>query len=484
MAHYNFATPFSAWLARCFAALCLLLSTNAWAQDNAVLVAPFQGSKPQGLRDLAVKLLEQDGFTVVEGDSGLTPDSGEYSVSDAAKSKRAVAVLFVTTSLTKVYWRSKLEVRDGSSGKSVGEATIQSKSYRGLQKAYKDKLVTELMPLFEKCSSPKEAPATKATTAKSSTADDSSFEEKEPSETNADEWSSEEDSSPDSSDESNTDTPELGPDEKEQRRKSLTKIEALAVSLGPNVVLRSWSINDPLTNADDGALLPAHDVPTVGFRAGLLLFPMAFFSDSVSKHIGLQLNYAMSLLGETNVGNVTRNPNDTVRNTTLQAFDVGLHIRIPVEPLTLGIVGAYGFDSLVIDGPKDQVAVPDVAAEFIRAGLLAQLALGKSTLARLGFGYRHLLGFGDGSPEIQSTAWFPDALGTGLDARLELRQMLSSTFGVSLGGDWTQYTVDFNVQPDAVANAANAGLAAPPIAGGATDRYLRFDLSAVVVLGN
>jgi hypothetical protein len=61
--------------------------------------------------------------------------------------------------------------------------------------------------------------------------------------------------------------------------------------------------------------------------------------------------------------------------------------------------------------------------------------------------------------------------------------MFSSAFGLSLGGEINQYTIDFNVQPNHVSNAAAAGQSAPPIAGGATDRYLRFDLSAVVSLG-
>ncbi len=480
MAPSKSAFVFTRWFGYCLTLVLLLQGPIAWAQDNAILVPPFQGSKPQGLRDLAVKLLKDDGFTVAEGGSGLTANSGDYSVSDAASDKRAVAVLFVTTSLTKVYWRSTLVVRDGSSGKSVGETTIQSKSYRGLQKAYKDNLVSELMPLFEKCSASDDKSNTTTATA---TSDDAFFDDKKDKKSDEDDWSSEPSSS-DQEDEGETSAElDLGPDEGKQRRDSLEKTEALALTLGPNMVLRSWTINDPLTEANDGPLLPAHDVPAVGFRAGLLLFPTAFFTDNVTKHIGLQLNYAMSLLGETNVQNVTRDPNDTVRDTTLQAFDVGLHVRLPFEPLTLGLIGAYGFDSLVVDGPKDRVAVPDVRAEFVRAGVLAELGFGKTTFGRLGLGYRYVFSFGEEAPQMQSANWFPAALGRGFDARLEVRQMLSSAFGLVLGGEWNQYAIDFNVQPDHVTNAANAGLPAPPIAGGATDRYMRFDLSAVVSLG-
>ncbi len=485
MAPSKSAFVLTRWFAYCLTIVLLLQGSTAWAQDNAILVPPFQGSKPQGLRDLAVKLLKDDGFTVVEGGSGLTAAAGDYSVSDAATDKRAVAVLFVTTSLTKVYWRSTLVVRDGSSGKSVGETTIQSKSYRGLQKAYKDNLVSELIPLFEKCSAGDDKSNAAAASASTATADDASFDDKKGKETEEDDWSSEPSNSESGEDGETSTELDLGPDESEQRRNSLEKkAEALSFTLGPNMVLRSWTINDPLTEANDGPLLPAHDVPAVGFRAGLLLFPTAFFTDNVTKHIGLQLHYAMSLLGETNVQNVTRDPNDTVRDTTLQAFDVGLHVRLPFEPLTLGLIGAYGFDSLVVDGPKDRVAVPDVRAEFVRAGILAQLGFGKTTFGQLGLGYRYVFSFGEEAPQMQSANWFPAALGQGFDARLELRQMLSSTFGLVLGGEWNQYAIDFNVQPDHVSNAANAGLSAPPIAGGATDRYLRFDLSAVVSLGN
>lgn len=500
MAHSKRVTRLLQWLLAGITFVVSLSGGNAWAQDRAILVAPFQGSKPQGLRDLAVKLLEADGFTVTEGPGDLTVKAGDYTVSRAAQDGRAVAVLFVTTALTKVYWRSTLVVRDGSSGKTVGETTIQAKSYNGLQKAYKEKLVTELMPLFEQCGEDEPAPAAVTTTAprrEERTRQESQSRRKEQTarreqqprerdpeparESEQDDWSS---ASNDQDDAKSGETESVSsPSDHDRRRDRPKKPEALRLTLGPNLVMRSWAIKDPLTNANDGALLPAHDVPSVGFRAGLLMFPTAFFADDITKHVGFQVRYAMSLIGETNVENVTRDANDQVRKTTLQAFDAGLHIRIPVEPFTFGIIGAYGFDALTVDGTKDRVAVPDLRAEFIRAGLLTQVAFGKSTSGSLELGYRNILGFGTEAPQVQSARWFPSALGTGFDARVELRHMFSTAFGLTLGGEWNQYAIDFNVQPDHVANAADAGLPAPPIAGGATDRYLRFDLGVVVSLG-
>lgn len=479
MAHSNlrFGTMLRNVLAAFMALLITLSPHFSHAQGNAVLVARFSGSKPQGLRDLTIQLLEADGFTVAPGGESLSADSGEYSVVSAARETHAVAVVLVTTGLTKTSWRSTVTVRDGATGKSVGEATITGKSYKGLQKAYKQNLITELMPLFEKCSP--EEPAAKPA---ASTSDDSFFEEK-PAKEDPNELPPPDEPAASEGDEEASDELDLGPDENQQRRDSLKKTEALSLTLGPNLTLRSWAINDPLTNAGDGPLLPAHDVPAVGFRAGLLVFPAGFFTDDVVRHIGIQVNYAMSLLGETNVENVTRDPADKSRNTTLQSFDAGLHVRIPFDPLTLGVIGGYGFDAIVIDGSKTAVAVPDVQADFIRAGLLAQLAFGKATFARLGIGYRYLLGFGEEAAQLQSANWFPKSLGTALDARLEFRHMFSSSFGLQLGGEINQYAIDFNVQPDHVSNAEAAGGSAPPIAGGATDRYLRFDLSAVVSLG-
>lgn len=460
------------------AVLCLSVSSLASAQSS-VLVAPFQGSKPQGLRDLAIQLLEADGFTVAAGGESLSVDAGEYEISRTAKEKHAVAVLYVTTGLTKTSWRSTLTVRDGKSGETVGEATISAKSYKGLQKAYKEKLISELMPLFEKCSEDESASAAAAPATK--TEDD--WDDKPAAEaTPANELPPADNSDSAESAEGSA-ALDLGPDETQQRRDSLKKTEALSLTLGPNLVLRSWEIHDPLTNAGDGALLPAHDVPTVGVRAGLLVFPAAFFTSDLVKHIGVQLDYSMSLVGQTNVENVTQDPDDKMRNTTLQSFGAGLHVRIPLEPLTLGIIGAYGFDSVTVDGSKDRVAVPDLQTDYIRAGLLAQLAMGKSTFARLALGYRHVLGFGQEAPQLQSSFWFPEALGKGFDARVELRQMFSSAFGLAIGGEYNRYAIDFNVQPNHVSNAAEAGQPAPPIAGGATDAYMRFDLSAVVSLG-
>lgn len=476
------------WVGSFLAIAILSFATDLFAQ-SAVLVPPFGGSKPQGLHDLAVRLLEDDGFTVAEGGDSLTDDAPESDVARVAGNRRAIAVVFGKTALTKVYWRSTFKVHDGSTGKKVGEATVQGKSFNGLQKAYKEKLISELMPLFEQCSSgDSPAPATAKPPA-GSTADDSFFADKTTSEppAAAEEPAASTDSDTDGDTNSDSDGEsaalDLGPDEREQRRDSLKKTEAFAVTLGPSFALRNWSVNDPLRDAQDGALLPAHDVPAMGFRAGLLVFPAAFFSEGAARHLGLQVHYAMSLLGQTSVENVTRDPNDTSRDTTLQSFDVGLHVRLPFDALTLGIIGAYGFDATLIDGPKTAVAVPDVQTDFVRAGLLTQIAFGKTTSGRLELGYRHVLGFGDEPPQLQAAGWFPHALGHGFDGRLELRQMFSNVFGLALGGELAQYTIDFDVQPDDVANASNASATAPPLAGGATDRYLRFDLSAVVSLG-
>lgn len=464
-------------LAVSLAVVCSSISSLALAQSN-VLVAPFQGSKPQGLRDLAIQLLEADGFTVAPGGENMSPEAGEYEVTRTAKEKHAVAVLYVTTGLTKTSWRSTLKVRDGKSGKEVGEATISAKSYKGLQKAYKEKLISELMPLFEKCT---EDESSSASAAPAATKSDDDWDDKPAEETPANELPPPDDASSDSAE--SAASLDLGPDENQQRRDSLKKTEALSLTLGPNLVLRSWEIQDPLTSANDGPLLPAHDVPAVGLRAGLLVFPAAFFTNDLVKHVGVQLDYAMSLVGQTNVENVTQDPDDKMRDTTLQSFGAGLHVRIPLDPLTLGVVASYGFDALSVDGSKDRVAVPDLQTDYIRAGLLAQLALGKSTFARLALGYRHVLGFGQEAPQLQSSFWFPEALGKGFDARVEFRQMFTSAFGLALGGEYNRYAIDFNVQPNHVSNAAEAGQPAPPIAGGATDAYMRFELSAVVSLG-
>lgn len=484
MAHseHRFCLTLRHLVAAVVALVVTLTAQHAIAQNNSVLVGRFQGSKPQGLRELAVKLLEDEGFTVASGGEALSGDSGEYEVVRTARETHAVAVVLVTTGLTKTSWRSTVTVRDGATGKSVGEATISGKSYKGLQKAYKEKLVTELMPLFEKCSA-EESSSKPAATSNDSFSDEKEAVPEDPNELPPEDEPASNGEEADEDDEAASEDVDLGPDESEQRRDSLDKTEALALTLGPNLTLRSWAISDPLTNAGDGPLLPAHDVPAVGFRAGLLVFPAGFFTQDMVRHIGIQVNYAMSLVGETNVENVTRDPNDKVRDTTLQSFDAGLHIRIPVKPLTLGIIGAYGFDALVVDGSKTAVAVPDVQTDFIRAGLLAQLALGKASSARLGLGYRYLLGFGEEAAQLQSVNWFPESRGTAFDVRLEFRQMFSSAFGLQLGGEINQYTIDFNVQPDHVSNASAAGRPSPPIAGGATDRYLRFDLSAVVSLG-
>ncbi len=452
-------------------------------EGNTLLVPMFQGSKPQALRDLTVELLVADGFDVVELEvtPTLTPKAANTAVSSAARRHHARAVVIVSTELSKKEWESVVTVRDGESGKTLGKFEIAAATFPGLQKDYRKELIDQLLPLLEQATgeSAAAAPVAKTPEPKPEPKTAPKPEPEPVAKAESDERAAPEPEAeevPEAEPPADTEEePEADADDKGK------KAEALALYVGPAFMMRSWTINDPLTDANDGPLLAAHSAPGFGLHAALRLYPAAFADQPIVRHLGLLVDFSRTLASKTGVENVTNDPDDTARDTTIQSFLVGLHVRIPAGPLYLGVLAAYGIDSLTLEGSKDEVAIPDVSASFVRAGLNADWDIGSATRVGLALGYRIALGFGEDKGQLQSAEWFPDTVGGAFDGRLEIRQMFSPMFGVSLGGGLTRYTLDFAVGPDHVEAADDADLPSPPIAGGATDMYTSIDLNAVVV---
>lgn len=486
------------WIHVVWVGLVLSWSGVAVAEDGSTLLVPmFQGSKPQGLRDLAVELLIADGFDVVELEvtPTLTAKAANTAVSSAARRHHARAVVIASTELSKREWESVFSVRDGETGKTLGKFEIAAATFPGLQKAYRNELVDQLLPLLEQASGggTPVAPVAKESEPKATPKPASPSQSKksvkvepEPAapEEEARASETEEESEPEPEEpeaEESEPEPEKEPSDAASDDDEGKKAEALAIYVGPAFMMRSWTIHDPLTDANDGPLLAGHSAPGFGLHAALRLYPAAFADQPIVRHIGLLVDFSRTLASKTEVENVTNDSDDATRNTTIQSFLVGLHVRIPVGPLYLGVLGAYGIDSLTLEGEKERVAVPDVSASFVRAALNADWDITSSTRIGLAGGYRIALGFGKADGQLQSAAWFPDTVGGAIDGRLEVRQMFTPMFGVSLGGGLTRYILDFSVGPDHVEAADDADLPAPPIAGGATDTYTSLDLNAVVV---
>lgn len=450
--------------------------------DAPIIVLPFEGSKPQGLRELTVELLTADGFEVIPDDQmpSLTADDSKADFSRAAQDYGALGFVTGYTSMNKKGWRTVFTVRDGSTGAVVGKSVLSSSWYKGLQKAYKTNLVSRLQELLKKCSPAKKAGSQSPRAA-------ASKEEPKPEATVE---SPPEELAPEPEEEEAEEAPAADKEDakREAQRTKKQVIDGLMLSLGPAFTLRDWTITNPVTDprevARSGRLLGSHSAPLLGFRASLLLFPAVFFTQDSIRHIGLEVDFSRSLHGETDVANVTSDPDDELRDTGFQTIYGGLHIRIPVQSLTLGIFGGYAIDSVTLNGEKERVAVPDVEVSSVRTGLSGQLAIGEATAVRLALAYRFLLGFGEGSEQLQGRGWFPDASGSAFDFRLEVRQMFSPHFGLSLGGGMKYFMVGFNLPPTRLADAKKLGLPPPPVAGGATDLHSQVDLSAVVLLGD
>ena len=467
-----------------------VLGAQAFAQANTRLLIPaFQGAKPQGLRTLTVELLTSDGFEVVSETPKLSRKASDSTFADTAAEHEVLAVVLAQTTLDKKSWRTTFTVREGQTGKVVGRTELSSTWYPGLQKAYKESLVARLMKLLEQC---QPAPSSAATTTVAATKSEETDAETSPGPVTSAKPAQA--SGSDSENKNKTEaeaesTSETEPEHEPETPKNASERAAMAapgliLSIGPAGALRSWTINDSLTEANDGPLLSAHSAPALGLRVALQLFPAAFLTQDSVRHIGLDLRFTRSFVGQTNVANVTNDPDDELRDTVLQSYFAGLHVRIPVAPLQLGLTAGFGEDALTIEGSKEAVAVPDIQAQFVRGALNARFQFIPTTSAQFSIGYRHVLSFGDDDSQLESPLWFPATEGTGLDARLEVQHLLSPWFGLMAGVGLTHYALDFNVGPSRVEQADDADQPPPPLAGGATDLYTTFDVSAVFVVGD
>src|SRR5690606_473175 len=118
--------------------LLALFATPLFAQTNTrLLIPPFQGAKPQGLRQLTVELLGADGFETdkLNETPRLRTKDADSKFASAAAEHEALAIVMASTSLNKKRWRTVFSVREGKTGKAVGEMELSSTWYPGLQKA-------------------------------------------------------------------------------------------------------------------------------------------------------------------------------------------------------------------------------------------------------------------------------------------------------------------------------------------------------------
>ncbi len=471
-------------------ALCVATLWSGVAFAGDVVVAQFEGAKPDGVRDIVVEVLTDAGYDVESPGAAPSVDPAGSDSYFVGLAEDGGYKAFVTgyTSLKSNGWTTSITVRDGASGSVIGKVAIKSGWYPGLQKALRKQLKQRIDGPLSRA----KAPAGAGKASKASKEPEPKPKKIEPPE-EEEEAAEEEEAPPEEEEPATTEEEEEetrvsisddGPTPPPSMRDRLKKdplLPALDLDVGGLMVYRKWRVEDALQGAPDGPLSPLHYVTLGGAKVSAQLYPLAFSkSKSFARHIGLEASFGRTFVGDTVLVDAAT---EDRRKTTFQEVTGGLRARIPAGTARFGIFAGAGLQKLTIEGEKRLAAQPDANYTFYRAGADAAIALMKKTLTiELSGAFRGILKMGDATGQIQGDRWFPDATGSGVDGRLEVSYLLSDMFAVRLGGTVARYALAFNLDPQDVADAGAAGQSAPPVAGGATDLYAGGDLSIALLL--
>src|SRR5450432_2460610 len=113
---------------------------------------------------------------------------------------------------------------------------------------------------------------------------------------------------------------------------------AVELAVGPRIIHRSFSFNDPLSNYNPSAakpysyVLPGGPAPFVT----LGLYPAAFATRGFASNIGLVASYEKLL------GTKTMAADGSTFTTFAQQFEVGARVRVPLGGNEVGVSGTYG----------------------------------------------------------------------------------------------------------------------------------------------
>ena len=208
---------------------------------------------------------------------------------------------------------------------------------------------------------------------------------------------------------------------------------------------------------------------TLGFGPGIQTkfqyFPGAHFTSGVGAQFGIDFEWQRLFDFDSTRDDGVSFP------TEAQQFLAGLRWRYPAgrwEPTIFADYGVHKFEFGVAGTPTTTSGIPGVKYKFIRAGAGFRVGAGKDEnfIIVVNGAYRYLLSAGG----IESTQWFPEASGHGMDALLMFGYGLPKGFEVRLGVDYRRYWFDLNPVP---------GPPDPPyVAGGALDQYWGLSIGA------
>lgn len=449
------------------AALLLLQAASAWAAvDGKVAVGEFRGSKAQGLRTLVISVLRDAGYKVLGEDDtpDLTDVESDSDFARVARQQDLRAFVLARTALTKRDWKTKFTVREGKSGRMLGEFELKGRSYPGLQSAIETSLAERIAEPLASSESTSEPPPKVEEPAPEPEPEPKPAAKDEPEPVAE---KPEEPVAPKAEEEPKSEAP-------------APKQTALELAVGPNFVQRHWAIKDAITDPLAGRLAPFHDVSLPGAHASLRLYPAAFFTSTAWRHFALEGEFERSLWGSTVVTGASGG--DDKRATTFTRLTFGLFARIPAGFVELAVFGGAGGEMLTLEGEKVMAAMPDVSTRFVRMGAGIDFILGESFRLGIFGAQRYFFDIGDRRGELASAEWFPNVQGRGFDALLQADITLATYTRLRISVAGSRQVYDFHSKVEQIAQNADDNLPAPPIAGGASDLYVTGRFGVVLTL--
>lgn len=244
-----------------------------------------------------------------------------------------------------------------------------------------------------------------------------------------------------------------GADEDESDDGAEGRYTALEIGASFVMLSRSLSYRDDIYGFMRGYELPLG----VGFGLDGRWYPGAHFGDGIYAHIGLDVDFAMSL------GLESRRSESVVFPTTFRRWFVGLRGRVPLGPHEISLGVGYGSHAFLIEpqgaatqGRSVNAEVPSVDYQHIRFELEGRVTFIEGLWMAGSFSYGYVLDPG----QIADEFWFPNLdVGT-----LRAGGSLHYTFDMGLDiGLWGEYfRAWYSLNPDRFAGW---------IAGGALDEY-------------
>jgi len=218
----------------------------------------------------------------------------------------------------------------------------------------------------------------------------------------------------------------------------------LDIAAGAAVFTRNFSYKDDLYQSLQGYSLGAAVAPAVELTWAPLFGGRGYFTGHIAMSVGLQ----------------SKDQSGTSFPTQALAWGAGMGYRFLIgEKSHVGLEARFERQNFTISGtasnPKPDI--PDVGYSALAGGVDMRFSLFGPVSFLAGASYRYLFAVG----EIGTASWFPRQSSMGLDAHAGIGVELGRSFEIRIIGTLQRYGFTFNPEPGD-----------PKVAGGATDTYL------------